>query len=166
MISRFKNISAIRRRLYQTESGHFVSDVKYEKSCRFNFISKSGIGDRFDGILDALTAGSKISGSKDRIHDTEQFLFLSFEVDFSAGSTADVGLRYEQSCKAEDFHAIFRCQTGNICIPKWCALDRQQKIDWQSLGWISRSSRSVSTTSSLLSPIPMIPPLQISNPSP
>ena len=30
-------------------------------------------------------------------------------------------------------HAIFRCQAGNICIPKRCALDRQQKIDWQSL---------------------------------
>ena len=56
----------------------------------FYIITISCVGDSFYSVGDSLTVCGKVTGGKDGIYDTEQFLFTSFEINFSSGSTTDI----------------------------------------------------------------------------
>ena len=59
---------------------------------RFYFVCKSCISNCFYRIRDSLSICREITGGKDRVYDTEKFFFTSFKVNFSSGSTSDIGL--------------------------------------------------------------------------
>ena len=119
----FFNMQA--RKIYVNSSASYIysKPSKMYLQCsqcllrRFNLICESGICDRLDRILHALSVLCEITRCEDRIDHCEKSLLLTLEIYLPARSASYVRLRNHKSCKTQHFQAVLIRTRNSRYIP-------------------------------------------------